>query len=115
VRATPCFLQGVYTFEGLGLDKPFLLDPGLRYMVPAGCETQLVYIRAGNSADELVCLIVMRDGEPMRYFPVGAKATVHVALRVVEDLMSDTRMEVHLAAPEFTRGVVIVDIGLMEV
>ncbi len=115
MMSTPRFLQGVYPFEGLGLDKPFLLDPGLRYVVPTGAETQLVYCRIGNSADELIYVVVMRDDEPMRYFPVGAKDTVHVALRVVEDLMSDTRMEVHLAAPGSTRGIVVIDIGMVEV
>lgn len=115
MRSKPRFLQGVYAFEGLGLDKPFLLDPGLRYVVPTGHETQLVYARIGNSADELICVSVVRDDEPMRYFPVGAKDTVHVALRVVEDLMSDTRLEVHLAAPDATSGVVVIDIGMMEI
>ncbi|MGH8906758.1 MAG: molybdopterin oxidoreductase [Egibacteraceae bacterium] len=115
MMSRPRFLQGVYAFEGLGLDKPFLLDPGLRYVVPTGVETQLVYCRVGNSADELVCVIVMRDEEPMRYIPVGAKGAVHVALRVVEDLMSDTRVEVHLAAPDAVRGVAVIDIGMVEV
>ncbi|MGH8930317.1 MAG: molybdopterin oxidoreductase [Egibacteraceae bacterium] len=115
MRSTPRFLQGVYAFEGLGLDKPFLLDPGLRYVVPTGHETQLVYFRSGNSSDELIYLVVIRDDEPMRYFPVGAKDTVHVALRVVEDLLSDTRLEVHLAAPGATKGVVVVDLGMMEI
>jgi len=56
----------------------------------------------------------MRDGEPMRYFPIGAKADTHVALRVVEDLMSDTSLEVHLAAPPTTSGSVVIDVGMVE-
>ena len=41
----------------------------------------------------------MRDGVPMRYFPIGAKADVHVPLRVVEDLEGGTVIELQLAAP----------------
>ena len=32
----------------------------------------------------------------MRYFPIGARSDVHVALRVVEDLLSDTRLELQV-------------------
>jgi len=66
VEATPQFLQGVYRYEGNGLEKPFLLDEELIYEVPSGLETQLVYFRAGNSSDELIYTVLMRDGEPMR-------------------------------------------------
>src|SRR5215210_2735856 len=109
----PRFLQGVYKFEGQGLDDPFPLADGLSYVVPPGKRAQLIYFRAGNSTDQLIYLILRRDGKPMRYFPVGAKADSHVALAVVEDLMSDTRLEVLLAAPADTRGSVVLDIGLM--
>ena len=114
-ESRPQFLQGVHPFEGLGLDKPFLIDPDLTYVVPEGWETQAVYLRAGNSCDELVTVVLMRDGVPMRLFPVGAKGSVHVSLRIVQDLMSDTRLEVHLAAPPSTSGWIVVDLGLMEV
>jgi|SRR3978361_2245681 assimilatory nitrate reductase catalytic subunit len=111
----PRFLQGVYAFEGRGLLKPFLLDEELTYVVPPGQQTQLVYFRGGNSCDELVYVVLMRDGDPMRYFPLGAKGENHVPLRVVEDLQSDTRLEVHLAAPESSSGFAVIDIGLVEV
>ncbi len=110
----PRFLQGVYPFEGRGLDKPFLLDDDLCYVVPPGLQSQLVYFRGGNSCAEMIYVVLMRDGEPMRYFPVGAKGDCHVALRVVEDLLSDTRLEVHVAAPEGSDGAVVVDIGLVQ-
>ena len=42
----------------------------------------------------------MRDGVPMRYFPIGAKSDVHVPLRVVEDIEGGTVIELHLAAPD---------------
>jgi assimilatory nitrate reductase catalytic subunit len=109
------FLQGVYDFEGRGLHEPFLLDPQLTYTVPAGNEAQFVYFRGGNSGAELACAIVMRDGEPMRYFPIGARSSTHTALRVVEDLLAETRIELYLAAPQGAAGQVVIDLGLMEI
>jgi len=109
------FLQGIFDFEGGGLHEPFLLDRRLTYTVPAGNEAQFVYFRGGNSSSEMVCAIVMRDGEPMRYFPIGAQGGTHVALRVVEDLLAHTRIELHLAAPAGASGQVVVDVGLVEI
>ncbi|MDX6680793.1 MAG: hypothetical protein QOG94_832 [Solirubrobacteraceae bacterium] len=113
--STARLLQGIFAFDGAGYDKPTLLDPALAYAVPAGTEAQLVYFRGGNSSAELVCAIVMRDGEPMRYFPIGARADVHVALRVVEDLLAETEIEIHVAAPDGASGHVVVDLGLVEI
>jgi assimilatory nitrate reductase catalytic subunit len=62
-----------------------------------------------------VYLVLVRDGQPMRYFPIGAKAGVHIPLRIVEDLDSGTVLELHLAAPEGVAGAVVVDLGLIEV
>ena len=87
------FLQGIFDFEGRGLHEPFRLDRRLSYTVPAGNEAQFVYFRGGNSSSELVCAIVMRDGEPMRYFPIGAQGDTHVALRVVENLLAETKVD----------------------
>jgi assimilatory nitrate reductase catalytic subunit len=115
VHTTPKFLQGIYPFEGHGLAKPVLLDPQLRYAVPAGVITQPVYFRGGNTSAELVAVVLVRDGLPMRYFPIGAKADVHVPLRVVEDLDGGTVIELHLAAPEGLTGSIVVDLGLVEV
>ena len=113
--SNPRFLQGIFTFDGKGYDSPFLLDASLRYVVPAGAITQPVYFRGGNSTDELVTAIVMRDGAPMRYFPIGAKGAMHVPLRVVEDLIADTVIEVFVAAPEGLSGTLFIDIGLVEI
>jgi hypothetical protein len=115
MHTTPRFLQGVYAFEGQGMEKPFLLDPTLSYVVPLGATVQPLYFRGGNSTGELVCVVLMRDGVPMRYFPIGARETTHVALRVVEDLESDTRVELHLAAPEGLTGTLVVDFGMVEI
>jgi assimilatory nitrate reductase catalytic subunit len=115
MHSTPRFLQGIYAFEGQGMEKPYLLDPALSYVVPLGVTAQPLYFRGGNSSDELVCVVLVRDGQPMRYFPIGAKGSVHVALRVVEDLLSDTRVELHVAAPDGLPGTLAVDFGMVEI
>jgi hypothetical protein len=113
--STPRFLQGVFGFEGNGLDKPTLIDDSLRYVVPAGAVTQPVYFRGGNSTDELISVVLFRDGLPMRYFPIAAKGATHVALRVVEDLLGDTVLELFVAAPAGVSGTLVVDLGLVEI
>ena len=115
MQTTPRFLQGSYPFEGQGLCKPIPIDPALSYTVPAGVTGQALYFRGGNSTDEMITVLLMRDGQPMRYFPIGARAGVHVPLRVVEDLISYTQIELHVAAPEGCAGIVVVDFGLVEV
>lgn len=113
--STPRFLQGVFPFEGQGLDAPYLLDESLSYTVPAGASTQPVYFRGGNSTEEMICVTLVRDGTPMRYFPIAAKGFTHVSLRVVEDLLSDTVIELFVAAPKGVMGSVVVDAGLVEI
>ena len=115
METTPRFLQGVFTFEGQGLTAAALLAASTVYTVPFAKRSQLIYLRAGNSSDELIALILMRDGTPMRYFPIGAKADSHVSLAVVEDLMPDTKLEVFVAAPLGISGSVVLDIGLLEI
>jgi assimilatory nitrate reductase catalytic subunit len=110
----PTFLQGIYAFEGAGTDKPVLLAEGLTYTVPAGVVTQPLYFRGGNSTDELVTVVLVRDGVPMRYFPIGAKGDVHVPLRVVEDIDGGSVIELHLVAPTGLQGTVVVDLGTVE-
>ena len=113
--STPRFLQGPFEFDGGGLDKPSLIDESLRYVVPAGAVTQPVYFRGGNSSKQMITVVLFRDGKPMRYFPIAAKGATHVALRVVEDLLADTVLELYVAAPAGCSGTVIVDLGLVEV
>ncbi|WP_166503510.1 molybdopterin oxidoreductase family protein [Modestobacter italicus] len=115
VKSTPRFLHGVYPITGEGLGKPGPLDPALRYQVPEGRTAQALYFRGGNSTDELVYLLLVRDGEPMRWFPIGAKGDCHVPLRVVEDLDGGTVVELHAAAPVGVTGELVVDLGLVEV
>ena len=113
--STPVFLQGPFEFDGNGLDKPSLIDEALRYTVPAGASSQPVYFRGGNSTKDMITVVLFRDGKPMRYFPIAAKGATHVALRVVEDLLADTVLELFVAAPSGCSGTVVVDLGLMEV
>jgi assimilatory nitrate reductase catalytic subunit len=115
VHSTPRFLQGVFAFEGKGVDQPLPVDGALSYVVPDGVVAQAVYFRGGNTAGELICAVLMREGKPMRYFPIGAKGDVHVPLRVVEDLDAGTAIELYVSAPVGVTGTVVVDLGLVEV
>jgi assimilatory nitrate reductase catalytic subunit len=115
VKSTPRFLQGVFPITGEGLAKPAPIDPVLRYTVPSGQTAQALYFRGGNSTGELVYVLLLRDGEPMRWFPIGARGDCHVPLRVVEDLPGGSVVELHAAAPEGVTGEVVVDLGLVEV
>ena len=115
MHTTSRFLQGIYPFEGHGLGKPVPIDPALTYTVPPGVTSQALYFRGGNSTEEMIAIVLVRDGQPMRYFPIGARAGTHVPLRVVEDLISNNQIELHVAAPEGCAGTVVVDLGLVEV
>jgi hypothetical protein len=112
--STPRFLQGVVDFAGQGLTEPVAIE-SLTYTVPAGASAQPVYFRGGNSAADMIYVLLRRDGEPMRYFPIGARSATHVSLRVVEDLLSDTVLDIAVAAPDGVRGTVVIDTGLMEI
>ncbi len=108
------FLQGIYPFTGAGLDKPTPISPELSLVVPDGVISQALYFRGGNTTDELIIIVLMRDGVPMRYFPIGAKSDVHVPLRVVEDIEGGSVVELQLVAPLDLEGSVVVDLGLVE-
>ncbi len=108
------FLQGVYDFEGAGLDKPVPISGELTHLVPDGIVNQTLYFSGGNSTDELVTVVLMRDGVPMRYFPIGAKGDVHVPLRVVEDIEGGSVIELQLVAATGLSGSVVVDLGMVE-
>jgi hypothetical protein len=115
IDSMPRFLQGAYRFRGAGYDAPAGLDPDLVYVVPADKRAQLIYFRGGNSSAEMAYVMLTQDGKPMRLFPIGARASVHVPLAVVEDLQPDTRIEVCFAAPAGTEGTFVLDIGLIEI
>jgi hypothetical protein len=115
VLEKPAFIQGVFEFEGCGLDKPVAFPSPAIYKVPADKRAQTIYFRAGNAAAEMIYLVLARSGEAMRYFPVGAKSSVHVALAVLEDLSPGSNMEALIAAPQGLKSSVILDIGFMEI
>jgi hypothetical protein len=115
IESKPQFLNGVYPFAGAGYEKIAPLSEKLVYLAPVDKRAQLIYLRAGNSSGELVYLVLMRDGIPMRYFPIGARAAEHVSLAVVEDLEPDTRIEVFFAAQPESPGSFVIDIGLLEI
>ena len=111
----PAFIQGLFAYQGRGLGSPTAFDPPVTYLVPSDKRAQTIYFRAGNAAAEMIYLVLTLNGEPMRYFPVGAKAAIHVSLAVVEDLSPDSRVEVLIAAPEGVQSSVVVDAGFMEI
>jgi len=115
IDSTPRFLSGAYPFLGTGYSTPALLDPSLVYVVPADKRAQLIFLRGGNSSDELAYLTLMQDGKPARTFPIGAKASIHVPLAVVEDLQPDTKIEVYFGAAPGVSGTLILDLGIIEI
>jgi hypothetical protein len=112
---TPRFIQGVFSFEGRGLDRPEPLRPEAVYKVPRDKRAQLIYLRAGNSSSEMVYLQLRQNERPVRWFPIGAKAATHVPLAIVEDIMPESRIDIFVGAPEGVKGSLMLDIGLMEV
>ncbi len=111
----PAFIQGVFSFTGLGLDKPLPFTPKVSYTVPSHCRAQVIYLCAGSSAGELTYLLLTRRGQAMRYFPIGAHSAVHVSLAVIEDLSPETELEILFAAPAGVSGTFVIDIGLVEI
>jgi hypothetical protein len=112
---TPQFVQGVHSFEGHGLERPVALRPEVAYAVPFDKRAQLIYLRAGNSTPEMIYLVMSRNGKAIRYFPIGAKGAIHVQLAIIEDLPPESRLSLSVGAPEGLRGIVMIDIGLVEV
>ena len=57
----------------------------------------------------------MQNGKPARTFPIGAKASMHVPLAVVEDLQPDTTIEVFFGAAPRVTGTLALDLGIIEI
>ena len=112
-ESTPRILTGMHSFSGEGYGSPVSI--GVSYSVPADRRAQMVYFRGGNSAAEMITLVLTRDGEPMRLFPIAAKGAVHIPLVVVEDLTPETKLELLVAAPSGTGGTLALDMGLVEI
>lgn len=114
IDSEPKFIQGIISFTGVGYAKPVPLT-GVSFTVPSDKRAQPLYFRAGNSSAEMIAILLMRDGKPMRYFPIGAKSSAHVQLAVVEDLTPETKLDLMIVAPEGVSGTVVVDLGLVEI
>jgi hypothetical protein len=112
---TSKFIQGLYEFSGGGLKRAVPLTLPIKYSVPFDKRAQLIYLRAGNPENELIYLVLTRDGKPMRYFPIGAKSSVHVPLAIVDDIEPEAALELLVGAPEGLSGSVLIDMGLVEV
>ena len=112
--AVPKFLQGIFAFSGQGFGKPISVSESLSYRVPSRKRAQFIYFRAGNSSESLVEVLVLRNGEVMRRFPLGANSVCHIPLAVVEDLLAETLIELKIAAPVGVIGALIIDIGFLE-
>ena len=111
----PAFIQGIFSFEGRGLDQPLPFPKPATYTVPPDVRAQTIYFRAGNASDDLIYLVLTRNGSPMRYFPVGARSSIHIALAVVEDLFPGSVMEIQVGAPAGLKSQAIIDAGFMEI
>ena len=66
---------------------------------PPDKRAQTLYFRGGNSSAEMIYVVLMRDGKPMRYFPIGAKAATHVRSRSWK-ILSETKLDVMIVAPK---------------
>lgn len=115
MSSTPRFLQGVHPFTGAGLEKFAPLEGLAPYTVPDGARGQAVYFRGGNSTDEMIVVALLHDGVAMRLFPIAARGSVHVPLRIVEDVEAPSTLELRVGAPDGLTGTVVVDLGLVEV
>jgi hypothetical protein len=111
----PRFIQGVFAFEGRGLDRPEPLRPAATYKVPRDKRAQPIYLRAGNSSAEMVYLVLRQNERPLRLFPIAAKGATHVPLAIVEDIPPEAHVDVLLGAPEGCAGSLLLDLGLMEI
>jgi hypothetical protein len=111
----PVFIQGLFAFLGGGLETPAALRSPARYTVPSDKRAQTIYFRAGNASAEMIYVVLTRNGEPMRYFPIGARGSVHVPLAVLEDLSPGSRIELLIGAPLGLSSSVLLDIGFMEI
>jgi hypothetical protein len=114
IDSEPKFIQGIFSFKGAGYSEPVPLT-GASFTVPSDKRAQPLYFRAGNSSAEMIAILLMRAGKPMRYFPIGAKMSSHVQLAVVEDVAPETKLDLLIVAPEGVSGTVVVDLGLVEI
>jgi hypothetical protein len=109
------FVQGLFSFEGLGLENPASFNPKAIYQVPPDKRAQLIYCRIGNPTPEFIYLVLRRDGKAMRLFPCGGKSGIHVPLAIIDDCLPDSVLELVIAAPERLAGKIMIDLGFVEI
>jgi hypothetical protein len=109
------FIQGLFGFEGRGLETPVSFEPKAVYQVPPDKRAQLIYCRIGNPTPEFVYLVLQRDGKPMRLFPCGGKSGIHVPLAIIDDILPDSVLELMIAAPGGLTAKVMIDLGFVEI
>jgi len=112
---TPRFIQGIFAFEGRGLEHPTGFTPKITYQVPPDKRAQFIYCRVGNPTSEFLYVVMNQNGRPMRMIPCGAKAGIHVPLAIVDDILPDTLLELTVAAPESLSAKLMIDVGLVEI
>ncbi len=109
------FIQGMFAFEGRGLEAPVGLEPKAVYQVPPDKRVQLIYCRVGNPTPEFLYLVLQRDGKPMRLIPCGGKTGMNVPLSIIDDILPDSVIELVIAAPEGLTAKVMIDLGFVEI
>jgi hypothetical protein len=109
------FVQGIFAFQGCGLETPVSLEPKASYQVPPDKRAHLIYCRIGNPTAEFLYLTLHHDGKSMRLFPCGAKSGIHVPHAISDDILPDTVIELMIAAPEGLAGKVMIDLGFVEI
>jgi hypothetical protein len=109
------FVQGMFAFEGRGLETPVSLEPKAVYQVPPDKRAQLIYCRIGNPTPEFLYLVLQRDGKTMRLFPCGGKSGIHVPLAIIDDILPDSVIELVIGAPEGLTAKVMIDLGFVEI
>ena len=109
------FVQGMFAFEGRGLESPVSFEPKAAYQVSSDKRAQPIYCRVGNPTAQFLYVILRCNGKPMRMFPCGGNSGIHIPLAVIDDVLPDSILELVIAAPEGLSGKVMLDFGLVEI
>lgn len=109
------FIQGMFAFEGCGLETPASFQPKVVYQVSPDKRAQLIYCRIGNPTAEFLYVVLQREGRTMRLFPCGARSGIHVPLAIIDDILPDSVLELLIAAPEGLAAKVMIDLGFVEI
>ena len=110
------FLQGIFEFQGLGIDKPAPLDDSLVYVVPDGSIAQALYFRGGNTSDELVAVVLMKDGVADALLPDRCQGRrARTTAGGARTSKAAPRSSCTSPLRQGLTGSVVVDVGLVEV